>query len=101
MVKVYIDSNELGINRINVKDHAGYKDAGQDLVCAGVSSIVFGMMNALELLANNQCHFQIEEADITIEVKAMSQIVNNLLTAMIIQLQTIEENYRAYIKIIR
>ncbi len=42
MVKVHVKRNQNHIQEIEVKDHAGYADAGFDLVCAGVSSICIG-----------------------------------------------------------
>ena len=48
MVKVKVERSHKEIVTIKIFDHAGYADAGQDLVCAGVSSISVGMMNALD-----------------------------------------------------
>ena len=48
MVRVHVKRHQGIIQEVEIRDHAGYADAGQDLVCAGVSSIAVGMMNALD-----------------------------------------------------
>ena len=101
MVKVIINSKDDKIVRINVLDHAGYAEAGQDLVCAAVSSITFGMMNALEKLASGACSYTVEEANVIIEHDTNNEIANQLLEALVIQFLTIEQSYQSYIKITR
>ena len=48
MVKVEIDYHGKSISKILVKGHANTAPYGQDLVCAAVSAICTGAMNALE-----------------------------------------------------
>ena len=49
MVRVHVKRHQGIIQEVEIRDHAGYADAGQDLVCAGVSSIAVGMMNAFDV----------------------------------------------------
>lgn len=101
MVKVNVNSKDGIIVRVNVYDHAGYAESGQDLVCAAVSSITFGMMNALEELVPGSCNYEINEASVIIKHDTFNEVANHLLESMIIQLLTIEENYQSYIHITR
>ena len=55
----------IGMMAIFVSACAG---KGQDLVCAGVSSIAVGMMNALDRIKPSACDMQMEEAHINIQV---------------------------------
>ena len=48
MIQVSIGMCEEHIISLQCKGHAGYAEAGKDLVCAGVSSILFGALNALD-----------------------------------------------------
>lgn len=99
MVKVEVKRKQHIIMEVTVRDHAGSADQGQDLVCAGVSSITVGMMNALDSLAEDACVFQMKEAYINIQVKKEKSGVSLLLEALLIQLRTLQTSYQSYITI--
>lgn len=99
MVKVKVERKDYFIQRIVIQDHAGYADAGFDLVCAGVSSISVGMMNALDQLIPDVCDFTMRSAYVEIRLKQRNEQAQLLLEAMLIQLKTLENNYNSYIKI--
>ncbi|MEF9961457.1 MAG: ribosomal-processing cysteine protease Prp [Erysipelotrichaceae bacterium] len=88
------------IKEVKIKGHAQAADAGEDLVCAGVSSIAIGTLNALDLLSKNTCDARMQQACIHINVNCMddnrTQII---LQTMLIQLSTMEERYPENIKI--
>ena len=46
MINVRIKYKQDMIQELNVSGHAGYADRGEDLICAGVSSICIGLCNA-------------------------------------------------------
>ncbi|MEG0469398.1 MAG: ribosomal-processing cysteine protease Prp [Longicatena sp.] len=99
MVKVSIRRKDSIIRDITVVGHADSGPHGQDLVCAGVSSITFGMMNALDELVNGACDFNISESQINIRLQQESKEAQMLLEAYVIQLRTLEENYQNNIKL--
>lgn len=99
MVKVWVKRKDAYIDEIEIKDHSGYAKSGQDLVCAGVSSIGIGMLNALDQLVPDMCELQIDEAYIKIKTKQSDERVQLLLKAMLIQLSTMQESYQTYITI--
>ena len=47
MIKVIIEKNDSIINSLEVSGHSNYDEKGKDIVCAGVSAIVVGGINAL------------------------------------------------------
>ena len=101
MIKVkYKINDDNKIIYLDVKGHANYALYGEDLICASVSSIVFGLLNGLDEHKDN---IQIKELKNHIEVinNSNSEIVYNYLELAIIQLKTIEESYAEYIKIER
>lgn len=98
MIKVDVITKATEIEQITVYNHAGYADEGQDLVCAGVSSIVVGMMNALVILVPETCDFEMKKGYTNIKVLHQSQDVQVLLQAMLVQLKTMEETYKSYIR---
>lgn len=99
MIKIDIQRCAGTIIEIEICDHAGYGDKGQDLVCAGVSSIAVGTMNALDQLCQDMCDLQMQEAYIHILVKQQSSTVQTVLTTMCIQLETMQESYSNFLTI--
>ncbi len=97
MVKVHVKRHQGHISEIEIKDHAGYADAGFDLVCAGVSSICIGMMNALDEMVPDICDFVYKEAYIKIKSRLHNEIADILLNGMVYQLKTMQESYADYI----
>lgn len=99
MVKVDIKRASNTITEIEIYDHANFATKGEDLVCAGVSSIAVGTMNALDRLCPNMCELQLQDAYIHIKVKQHSDSVHTMLETMCIQLETMQNSYSKFIKI--
>ena len=97
MVKVNIKSNNGDVTYIKVSGHAGYAKRGKDLVCAGVSAIMYGLLNALD---GKPCKCTLEE-DIIVEVLKHDQDVQRYLELAITQLETIAESYSQNVKIVK
>ena len=80
--------------------HADYSKNGQDIVCAGVSACVVGAMNALE--DHKKFEFIMEDGHVLIKkigdekLSIHNQIV---LQTLLVQLKTIEESNKKFIKI--
>ena len=76
--------------------HAGYADAGEDIVCAGISTLVINTINSVELLTETTILADADEADGTIDVNFPSgcdKQAKLLVDAMILGLQGIQTNY--------
>lgn len=99
MVKVNVIRKHQMIHNVTIRDHAGYADKGQDLVCAGISSIAVGMMNALDQLTPETCILSMKDADVEIQVIKESTENQLLLESLIIQLKTLKESYKTYVQI--
>ena len=99
MIKVVYSLNDGFYTSLEVKGHADSDDYGKDLICAGVSSIMFGLMNGLDDFDD----VEIKESNnhITIINDSSLDKVNNYLELVLIQLKTIEESYGEFIKIER
>lgn len=100
MIKVEIKRTKHAICEVIIKDHAGYGDKGEDLVCAGVSCIAIGTLNALDQLCEDTCDLEMKDAFIRIVVKLLEDHDTQvILTTMGIQLSTMQETYENFIKI--
>ena len=99
MVRVCVVSKNEAIKKITVNGHAGSARKGEDLVCAGVSSIVFGTLNALDKLALKSVNLQVSQQIVIEVLNLLDEKCQLILQTMLIQLATIEEQYSSYIEI--
>lgn len=99
MVKVKATFNKDYLQKLEVSGHADSGEHGQDLVCAGVSSIVFGTLNALTTFDLPKNNIQIKENEIIIDNDGVSKDCNIILETTLIQLKTIEQSEYNYIVI--
>ncbi|ULO08686.1 ribosomal-processing cysteine protease Prp [Paenibacillus sp. 19GGS1-52] len=106
MINVLITrSSGLGtIVGFEVKGHAGYAKRGEDIVCAGVSTVTFGTVNSIEFLTGISIDTSVKNGFLSgtissIEDTEKSAKVQLLLESMVVMLNDIAESYGKYIKI--
>ena len=100
MIEVKISLSESRICKMKISGHALYAPHGEDLVCAGVSSISTGLLNALDILVPTSCKLVMKDY-ISIQVVEDSEVVQTILRTGLIQLETIAEQYGDYLKVIK
>lgn len=99
MVLVEIQHQSNKVTEITIAGHADSGPKGQDLVCAGVSSIAVGLLNALEDFSQGTCEIAMSEGNIHIIVVDSNETNQMILKVGIKQLETIEESYKKFIRI--
>lgn len=83
-----------------VTGHAGYDDAGKDIVCASVTSAVQMAANGLTELSGARCESRAENGTVTVTLDgAPSEKTELLFNSLYLQLGLIEEGYPAAIGI--
>lgn len=93
-------SLENGIyKKMVVTGHAGSGDLGFDLVCAGVSSIMTGALNAFDMMDKDVSLHLSQEPLISIELIQANALNLKLFEFVYIQLKTIETSYQEFIEI--
>lgn len=96
-VAIKLDESTKKITSIEVKGHSNKDTYGKDLVCAAVSAVVTGGMNALN---SKEFSFKLEEGYALIKSKNIpSDSDNVVLKTMETQLRTIEEAEKQFVKI--
>ena len=100
MIKAIYEVKDNRYLSLDVSGHAEYDESGKDLVCASVSSIVFGFMNAIDAL-NEDVEIKQLTNQITITSHSDSNIIQDYLELTMTQLKTIEESYGDFIKVER
>lgn len=99
MIKVNVREHAGVIKSIEIHGHAEYAEHGKDLVCAGVSSIGVGLLNALSEMCEDSCECSMSEGNIQVQVIKENKENQIILNTGIIQLQTMELSYNNYIQI--
>ena len=82
---------------LHVSGHAESGDYGKDLICAAVSSIMFGFMNAVDE-SKEKAEIRQSENDIELIAHSDSEVLQHYFELVLIQLKTIEESYGEYIQ---
>lgn len=98
MIHILAERHEGYITSMTITGHAEAGEYGQDLVCAGVSSIAFGLCNALSDLAGLET-IQAENNMISIQCEGGNDLIEVILDTGLIQFQTVEQSYADYIDI--
>ncbi|MDO5374586.1 ribosomal-processing cysteine protease Prp [Staphylococcus rostri] len=103
MINVDITLNEEGrVTDVVMDGHADFAEHGQDIVCAGASAVVFGSVNAIMGLTAERPDIDYSDDGGYFHVRSVD--TNNeqaqlILQAMLISLQTIEDEYSDFIKL--
>ena len=99
MIKIIIkrDVSSQKIIEIEVKGHANSDEYGKDLVCAAVSTVMTGGMNAL---IDKEYDFKLDEGHAYIKALDIPSDYDSVVLKTIeVQLQTIEESNQKYVRI--
>ena len=99
MIKIIIkrDVSSQKITSIEVKGHANSDVYGKDLVCAAVTTVMTGGMNALQ---DKEYDFKLEEGHIYVKALDIPSDYDSVVLKTIeVQLMTIEESNHKYVQI--
>ena len=99
MVNVKVTLSNSSITELEVKGHAESAEYGKDLVCAGVSSITTGLLNALDTLCPDTCELQLSPGYVSVKVNQITEENQLILKVGKIQLETIELSNKKFIRI--
>lgn len=99
MIEITAIRKDGKIRNLTVKGHANSAPVGHDLVCAAVSSVVTGGLNAL---SNPDCFaIKIEKGNVEVnEVKHANEHDYDVLETVLTQLKTVEETDSKFVKVI-
>ena len=104
MTTITISKDKNGSYRqLTCMGHAGYANAGNDIVCASVSVLVINTINALEELAGERLEVAADEAEGFINCDFTAPLQERsvfLLDAMVYGLENIQKEYgNKYLKV--
>ncbi|EDN9013590.1 ribosomal-processing cysteine protease Prp [Listeria monocytogenes] len=102
MIQVDVMREDNQIISFTMSGHADFAEHGSDLVCAGASSIAFGMVNAISEVRDFEPVIEESEGYLYYSVPADyvgDDVVQILLTGMENQLRSLGYSYPDHIKI--
>lgn len=99
MIHTVIERKNHRIVSLRVKGHALYANPGEDLVCAGVSSIMTGALNGADELFPDACRLTMKNNQMSIQVLKDCDPLQAALGMVECQLATMQEAYPEYIQL--
>jgi uncharacterized protein YsxB (DUF464 family) len=83
-----------------ISGHAMSDEPGKDLVCAGVSAVVFGLTNALIGLGLDEGKVKLADGYLKVDTTDADEDMNALIYGLIVSLETIEREHDEYLSVI-
>lgn len=104
MVIVKVKRGRNRIMSFTMSGHAESGPYGHDLVCAGISAVSFGTVNAIEELCGVQLPVEVEDngflcCSIPDSAEETDRKVQLLLEGMVVSIQSIVQEYGEYIQL--
>lgn len=85
---------------ITVSGHAGYAEAGKDIVCAGVTALVQGLIKSIEDLTSDQIQYDIAPGRADIQFKDLSGAGKLLVDSFFLGICLIADDFPEHIKLL-
>lgn len=85
---------------IMVSGHAGYAEAGKDIVCAGVTALVQGLIRSIESLTSDQIQYDITPGRADIHFKDLSEAGKLLADSFFLGICLIADDFPEHIKLL-
>lgn len=102
MIEVFVKRNKQQIIQITINGHADSAEYGKDLVCAGVSTAITGVINELmkrDFFSQGKGAYELDEGFADIIVVKSDREEQVVLETLVTILETIQDSYPQYLKI--
>ncbi len=86
-------------DRITVSGHAGYAEAGKDIVCAGVTALTQSLVSSLIELTANDIEHEISPGRADIHYRNLSEAGKLLVDSFFIGICQIADEFPDYVRI--
>lgn len=86
--------------RITINGHAGYAEAGKDIVCAGVTVLVENLIDSIESLTEDVIQYEISPGRVDIHYKDLSEEGKLLVDSFFLGISGISQDFPEHVKII-
>lgn len=80
-------------DKITVSGHAGYAEAGKDIVCAGVTALTMSLVKSINDLTDDKIEYEISPGRVDIHCGNLSEAGRLLVDSFFIGICLIAEEY--------
>lgn len=80
-------------NGITMSGHANYAPPGQDIVCAGVSTLVQTLIQSIEELTQDKIQYSMQPGTVDIKFRDLSEQAQLLVNSFFVGLELIAGEY--------
>ena len=97
MINVSLLKNNDNLIGFEITGHADFDEYGKDIVCAGVSTLAYTVVNTVDNYINN---FEFSDDDLLmrLEVCDLTDEVKVILSTFEIGIKTLSQSYGHYVK---
>ena len=88
------------LDGITIEGHAGYAEAGKDIVCAGVTALVENLIDSIEGLTSDTIQYEISHGRVDIHYKDLSEAGKLLVDSFFLGISGIAQDFPEYVKVI-
>lgn len=99
MIKAEIFRNRDGLlTGFHISGHSGMAEAGEDVLCAFVSSAAYMTANTITEIIGAPAQAEVQDGDMTVTVDEKLMDCQVVLEGLLLHLQATEEQYPEYLK---
>lgn len=103
MTTITVKKDNGDITAFTVEGHSGYGEEGSDIVCAGISAVVWTVINGLTEIAGLPARYETREGYTACSIPSLSKEkrmqANLLLDSMMAFLRSLAEQYAEFVRI--
>lgn len=88
------------LDGITIEGHAGYAETGKDIVCAGVTALVQGLIKSIEDLISDKIQYDITPGRADIHFKDLSGAGKLLVDSFFLGICLIADDFPEHIKLL-
>ena len=88
------------LDGITIDGHAGYAEAGKDIVCAGVTALTENLIDSIESLTEDTIQYEISPGRVDIHYRNLSEGAKLLADSFFLGICGIAQDFPEHVKII-
>ena len=88
------------LDGITIDGHAGYAEAGKDIVCAGVTALTENLIDSIESLTEDKIQYEISPGRVDIHYKDLSEDGKLLIDSFFLGISEITQDFPEHVKVI-
>ena len=84
---------------IEIRGHAGYTEAGKDIVCAGVTTLTQTLIRSMQNLTRDEIEYEVSSGRADIHYRNLSEEGKLLVDSFFIGVCSIADEFPEYVRI--